>query len=30
MTTHSHHRQVYRYYDLILGAFVALFWGHYQ
>lgn len=25
MTTHSHHRQVYRYYDLILGAFVTVY-----
>ena len=24
MTTHAHHRQVYRYYDLILGAFVTV------
>lgn len=25
MTTHPHHRQVYRYYDLILAAFVAVY-----
>ncbi|MFM2128882.1 MAG: hypothetical protein RL477_428 [Pseudomonadota bacterium] len=25
MVTHSHHRQVYRYYDIILAAFVAVY-----
>src|SRR4051812_43580337 len=25
MTTHPHHRQAYKYYDLILGAFITVY-----